>query len=77
MLVLLETLCVIFETYIFLVLFVHCEFVIAYVLHCVSFRRIGLLVGKEAPALVDLALLVLLQLRHQMLLAHRFSLSTA
>ena len=52
-------------------------FVVAnmFMLHCVLFRRIGRLVDKEAPALV-LVLLVLLQLQHQLLLAHRFSLST-
>jgi hypothetical protein len=34
------------------------------------FRRIGLLVDKEAPALV-LVLLLQLQLQHRLLLAHR------
>jgi Zn-dependent membrane protease YugP len=40
--------------------------------HCVLFRRIGLLVDKEASALV-LVLLLQLQLQHQhrLLLAHR------
>jgi hypothetical protein len=52
-------------------------FVVAnmFMLHCVLFRRIGRLVDKEAPALV-LVLLVLLQLQHQLLLAHRFRRST-
>jgi hypothetical protein len=38
--------------------------------HCVLFRRIGLLVDKEAPILV-LVLLLQLQLQHRLLLAHR------